>query len=216
MRLWVGGSQYPIAALLLLVTGAAAVVALHVLSREVSPASHYISEYGNRTWGWLLRVALVLIAIGLVALGATLRGAVGGRSVTARLAPRLLQASGAMLVVAALFSTDRLAGEVEVATFAGKVHGLMAIGAFCLVVLAMMLVSPRLGEGGGLLGRSSALALPLALAAPATAALVFVLQPEAHSLRQRVFLAIVFGWLLAAAFQVYVLRHEGPDRDRAP
>jgi hypothetical protein len=210
-RPWRETAYYPVAALLLLATGAAAVVLLHVLSPEVSPASHYVSEYGNRTWGWLLSVALILIASGLAALGAVLGDDFRTLSTRARIVPRLLQVSGAMLVIAALLSTDRLGGEVEVATLAGKVHGVMAIGAFCLLVLAMVLVSPRLNDDDELLGRSSALALPVALAAPAIAAAVFAIMPDADGLRQRMFLAIVFGWLLATAFHVYSLRR-GPDR----
>jgi hypothetical protein len=213
-RPWRETSHYAIAALVLLATGAGAVVLLHVLSPEVSPASHYVSEYGNRTWGWLLSVALVLIAGGLAALGAVLGDDFRARSTRARMVPRLLQVSGAMLVVAALFSTDRLGGEVEVATLAGKVHGVMAIGAFCLLVLAMVLVSPRLNDDDELLGRSSALALPVAMAAPAIAAVVFAIRPEADGLRQRMFLAIVFGWLLATAFHVYSLRNEAARTGR--
>lgn len=202
-------AYYPTAALLLLATGAGAVVLLHVLSPDVSPASHYVSEYGNRTWGWLLSVALILIAAGLVALGAVLGDDFRARSTRARLTPRLLQVSGAMLVVAALFSTDRLGGEVEAATLAGTVHGVMSIGAFCLLVLAMVLLSPRLNDEDELLGRSSALALPVALAAPAIAAVVFAIMPEADGLRQRMFLAIVFGWLLATAYHVHSYRRGG-------
>jgi hypothetical protein len=209
-RRWRGGAAvHAVGAFALLVAGTVAVVVLHVLSPEVSPANHYISEYGNRTWGWLLSAALILIAAGLLALGAQLRTDARARTRRARVGPTLLQASGGMLIVAALFSTDRLGGEVEVATLAGKVHGVMAIGAFSLVVLAMILLSPRVSDEREPLGRSSALALPLALIAPAVAAVAYAVMPDADGLRQRAFLAIVFGWLLATAFQVYSLRWAG-------
>lgn len=210
-RPWRDSARYPVTAFALLAVGTVAVVLLHVVSPDVSPANHYISEYGNRTWGWLLSAALILIAAGLLALGALLRDNVRTGTLRAQAGPRLLQTSGVMLVVAAFFSTDRLGGEVEIATLAGKVHGVMAIGAFCLLVLAMIMLSPRVSDERELLGRSSALALPLALIAPAIAAAAFAVMPDADGLRQRVFLAIVFGWLLATAFQV---RSSRRDRGR--
>jgi hypothetical protein len=200
---------YAIAAFLL-VAGVGSVLALHLLRPDVDPANHYISEYGNETWGCLLSVALVLIGSGLLALGAALRA-----TVRTRTGPRLMQASGAMLLVAAVFSTDRLDGEVEASTLAGEIHAVMAIGAFCLLVLAMATLSARVVGDGNPLGGPSALALPLALAAPAVAAAAFALVPDAHGLRQRLFLAIVFGWLLATAFQVRSLRRSRAEIELA-
>jgi hypothetical protein len=48
--------------------------------------------------------------------------------------------------------------------------------------------------------------LPLAVAGPVIVATAFALLPDAAGLRQRMFLAIVFGWLIATAFQVRSLR----------
>lgn len=174
---------------------------LHVLRTDVHPARHYVSEYGNETWWWMLSVALLLIGGGVIALASALR-----TTVRARGGPLLLQASGVLLVVAAVFSTDRRGGEVEVATLAGQVHGLAAIGAFCGLVLAMMLLSPRMSGDERQLGRVGELAIPWAMVAVTPVVAAFLLIPEAHGLRQRLFLAIVFAWLLAAAVQVRSLR----------
>jgi hypothetical protein len=111
-------------------------------------------------------------------------------------------ASAAMLAVAALFSTDRQGGEVESRTLAGQIHGVTAIGAFCLLILTMAMLSPRFEGDRQRLGRSSALALPLAAAGLAIFIAALVLIPEAHGVRQRAFLAIVFGWLVATALRV--------------
>lgn len=186
--------------LLLLGAGVAVIVVLHVLRTDVHPARHYVSEYGNEAWWWMLSVALLLVAGGLVTLAATLRGAVLHRA-----GPRLLQLAAALLVVAAICSTDRRAGEVETATLAGQVHGLAAIGAFVVLVLAMATLSPRFG-GEGHLGRVGELALAWAAVAVTPVVIAFLVIPEAHGLRQRLFLAIVFAWLLAAAAQVRSLR----------
>lgn len=180
--------------------GMVMIVLLHAVRPDVHPTRHYISEYGNDEWSWLLGLALVLIAIGLLALGTVLRSAM-----RRKLSPRLMQAAGLMLMVAAIFSTDRYGGEVEVGTTAGKLHGIMSIGAFCFLVLTMASLRGDASQRG----RALALALPLAILGTAVAAAAFVLVPEADGLRQRAFLTIVFGWLVAAALELRHLQGEG-------
>jgi hypothetical protein len=192
------------AAALLLAAGVLLIVVLHPLRADVDPARHYISEYGNREWHWLLSAALGLIGGGLAALGFSVRDSTGTRAV-----PYLLQASGALLAVAAVVSTDRQGGLVETATLGGKVHGLAAIGAFCLLVLAMS--TTGLAARSRASARAHRLGLAGAVVAVVSVLAVFAVAPEAHGLRQRVFLIIVFTWLLAVAAQVR--REEGP---RAP
>lgn len=183
---------------------------MHVLRPDVHPGRHYISEYGNDAWSWLLAVAVVLTALGVLSLASILRDAVGART-----APRLMSASAAMLAIAALFSTDRQGGEVESRTLAGQVHGVTAIGAFCLLTLAMAMLSPRLEGDRQRLGRSSTLAVPLAAAGVAVVTVAFFVVPEAHGVRQRAFLAIVFGWLVATALRIRALpRPLSPPRPR--
>lgn len=187
------------AAVPLLASGVGTIVALHALRRDVDPARHYISEYGNEAWSWMLSAALVLIAVGLMALAATLRG-----TRQTRTGPRLLQLSGLLLIVAAVFSTDRRGHDVEIATLAGKLHGIASLSAFALLVLAMMALSPaRSGHGRWRERlRPSELALPAVLMALVPTLTVFAVAPEAHGLRQRLFLLVVFSWLLVTAVQV--------------
>jgi hypothetical protein len=185
---------------LLALAGAIGIVAaLHLLRPDVHPARHYVSEYGNEGWSWLLIAALLLVVLGLLSLATLARDTLG-----ARIAPRLMNASAALLVPAAVFSTDRRGGEAVTESLAGRVHGVAAIGAFCLLVLAMAALSPRFEGDAKRLGRPSTLALPLALTGVGVAMVAFVLVPEAHGLRQRAFLAIVFGWLVLTASR---LRH---------
>jgi hypothetical membrane protein len=184
------------AAALLLAAGTGLILLLHVLDREVDPRRHYISEYGNDTWGWLLSAALLLVGGGLLALAASVREARRSRA-----GVLLLQASALLLVVAAAVSTDRRGGEVATATLAGQIHGIAAIGAFVLLVLAMIAVPPRPGGGDGPYGLDR-LAVWAGLAAVTPPLVVFVLAPGAHGLRQRVFLVVVFAWLIAVAVQL--------------
>lgn len=196
---------------LLIGGGIVMIIALHALRPDVHPTFHYISEYGNQSWSWLLAIALVLVAVGLLALGEVMRTATGGK-----LSPRLMQFAGLMLMVAAVMSTDRQGGEVEVGTIPGKVHGLMSIGAFCLLVLAMASL-PRSGEAGGERRSAIGWALPLAVVGTAVAAAAFLIVPEADGLRQRAFLAIVFGWLIAASVELRRMPlHSGDDGPPAP
>jgi hypothetical protein len=181
----------------LLATGTALVIALHFLRPDVHPGRHYISEYGNDTWGWVLSLALLLIATGLFALAATLLESSGPRT-----APRLLQGAGGLLIVSALLSTDRTGGEVVEATLSGRVHGVAAIGAFGLLAAAMVALSDRIRGAGFRLGSAGAWALPLAALAIGLAATTFMVVPDAHGVRQRAFLAIVFAWLLLTSRQL--------------
>lgn len=181
----------------LLLAAAGIIVVLHPLRPDVSPTHHYISEYGNEAWSWLLSGALLAVAVGLLALGRALRD-----STRVRLTPQLLWASGGMLFLAAIFSTDRRGGEVEAATLAGQLHGVLSIGAFCLLVLAMIALPLRSADAARELGRTAAWALPLAGLATAAAAAAFAVAPDAGGMRQRMFLLIVFGWLIATALQL--------------
>ena len=184
-------------AALLLLGGVALVIALHALRPDVHPAKHYVSEYGNETWSWLMTSAGVLIGLGLLALAVGLRDVGRGR-----VGPAMIQGSGLLMILAALFSTDRQGGEVIARTLAGRLHGWTTIAAFCLLVLAIVALSSHVRDGRDPLGRLHDLALPAVVGAVALAAATFLVVPEAHGLRQRAFLAVVFGWLLAAAFQL--------------
>jgi hypothetical protein len=185
----------------LLIAAVAIIVVLHPLRPDVSLTHHYISEYGNEAWSWLLSGALLAVALGLLALGRALREAT-----RVRLTPQLLWASGGMLLLAAVFSTDRRGGEVEAATLAGQLHGILAIGAFCLLVLAMIALPLRSSDAVRELGRAAAWALPLAAAATTIAALAYAVAPDAGGIRQRMFLLVVFGWLIATTLQLRFVR----------
>jgi hypothetical protein len=194
---WSGATAMRRGAAPLLGTGTALVVVLHFLRPDVHPGRHYISEYGNDTWWWVLSLALLLIATGLFALAATLL-----ESSSSRTAPRLLQGAGGLLIVSAVMSTDRTGGEVVSATLSGKVHGVAAIGAFGLLAASMVALSHRVYGPGTRLGSAGAWALPLAALAVGLAATTFMLVPDAHGIRQRLFLAIVFAWLLVTSRQL--------------
>jgi hypothetical protein len=184
------------AAALLIGAGAVMVLLLHPLRGDVDPARHYVSEYGNEAWSWMLTVALVFTATGLLALASGLR-----ETARTQTGSRLLEAAGLLLVIAAFVSTDRRGGEVEAATIGGLLHGWAAIGAFILLVLAMLSLSPALGDGRRRWGLDR-LGVAAGVVAAATPLVAYLLVPEAHGIRQRLFLAIVFAWLIAVALHL--------------
>jgi hypothetical protein len=47
------------------VVALAIVLGLHVLRRDLEPASHRLSEYAVGPWGWLMTSAFVLVAVGV-------------------------------------------------------------------------------------------------------------------------------------------------------
>jgi hypothetical membrane protein len=160
------------------VVSAGAVVALHVLRPELSPVSQRLSEYATGAFGWVMTVAFVAAAVGLLAL------AVAHRT-RGTAAPLLLAVAAAGMVLAGLFpagTSDRWHSPASsVATLA--VAGAVAIDA---------LASRRQLRPG----------LDLALAG--AAALLVVASPVLHDtawsgLGQRLLWAVLYVWLVRAA-----------------
>lgn len=185
-------------------------LALHALYPELDPARSYVSEYGNGQWGWVLTLALLLFAVGSCTLASGLRELTG-----LRLGPRLITLAGACMAIAAVFSTDRYGDEEIVGTLAGRLHGFASIGGFAILVIAMLVLARPLERDGrwGQLGRVT---LPLAAASVLTLALAFLTVPDAAGLRQRAFLVLVFGWLMAAGFRLRALEYQTGERAVSP
>jgi hypothetical protein len=198
-----GHGRLAVACLLLTV---ALTLALHALYPELDPARSYVSEYANGQWGWVLTLALLLFAVGSYALASGLREVTG-----LLLGPRLITLAGACMAIAAVFSTDRYGDDEVVGTLAGRLHGFASIGGFAIVVVAMLLLARPLerDERWGQLGRVT---LPLAAASVLALVLAFVAAPDAAGLRQRAFLALVFGWLVVAGFRLRVLEDRAAER----
>jgi len=80
---------------------AAAVLALHVLRRDLEPASHRLSEYAIGPWGWLMTSAFAALAVALWLLRRALPPAAPSRYVRA-----LLTIATIGFVLSAVFPTD--------------------------------------------------------------------------------------------------------------
>ena len=125
-------------------------VALHALKSELDPSWHFISEYAIGTYGWVMRVAFLLLATAYTTLFIALRPHVGRFAGNAGLALLLVSAVG--LAIAALFVADSITATSAEATTHGRIHevgGALGVG----MPLAAALLTWRLRKPAGLPGR---------------------------------------------------------------
>lgn len=105
------------AARLAIATGtlfALVLLGLHVLEPEFDPTWRFISEYALGRFGWLMRLAFLLLAASLLSTGVAVF-------------PHVRTPLGYLgLVMAAIFTTDPIATSQEAATVSGRLHVLGA------------------------------------------------------------------------------------------
>jgi hypothetical protein len=108
----------------------AALLSLHVLSPEYSPAWRVVSEYANGQYGWVLSVMFVAYGASSLALAATLRAGAAARR--AKLGTALLTVAGAAQAAAAVIDLNVVG-----------LHELLGIlGILGLPIAAMLLTPP--------------------------------------------------------------------------
>ncbi len=162
---------------------------LHVVSPEVDPVAHPVSEYALGDFGWLATIRTLAQGIGPIALAVALR--------RERVGALLLLVVGLLKLAMPLFPVDALGTP---ATSAGEVHNLLGNVTFFLFPVAALVLSRALRR------RGSRLAFPVAVAlAIATAGVVVANAIEGFGLAQRAYLVLCALWLLLAA--VLVLRN---------
>jgi hypothetical protein len=91
------------ASLILLSLGATAVVALHVLRRDLAPGRHRISEYALGPYGWVMALAFACVGAGVLVLGVAV-SRVGGRA--CRPVACALGVAGVGLLASGVWRTD--------------------------------------------------------------------------------------------------------------
>jgi hypothetical protein len=171
-------------------------IALHLLRPDLDPVRHPLSFYLVGPWGGLLRAAYVALALSMLALGWGLYRALPGHARSA--APLLaLGLAAASLCVTAFARTD-LPGEDR--SLEGLVHGVSAQGAFLYATTGLVLQALRMRLAPG--WRASARwLLPWALACFAAVWALAVWRGLPRGLAQKTVVAMIVGWLCAAAMQ---------------
>ena len=183
------------------------VLLLHPLRPDYDPARRYLSEFAVGPFAPLMVLVFLALGVALLALGAALAGAAGGRSVPGipgaltLLGAGLLGISGVGMVVTGLFPTDlSLPGTAPTRT--GAIHNRAAGVAFQSALAAMVVLGFGLGLDARWRPRRRWL-LPAA-ALTATAVLAFAALYAAAlwgwpGWPQRTLLAAILAWLYLTA-----------------
>ena len=170
------------------------VLVLHVLVHDLNPARHTISEYALGRFGWIQTMDFLAGGIGAFALALTLRRSVNDPG---RIAPVLIGAWGVCAALLALFPTDVTP---EPTTTTGWAHGIIALSGFALLVAGMFVSARKFGADPAW----SALRRPTiawAWTASATFFLIPILGPSGQGIGQRIFVTVLFSWMLAVAYR---------------
>lgn len=94
--------------------------ALHAIKPELDPSWHVISEYAIGSFGWVMVLAFLALALGCVAL--LLAIASDARGVAGRIGLGFLLLAAAGLTLAAIFTTDPVTASSDQATTSGRLH----------------------------------------------------------------------------------------------
>ncbi|MCA1669551.1 MAG: DUF998 domain-containing protein [Thermomicrobia bacterium] len=111
--------------------------ALHLLRRDLSPATHYISEYAVGRFGLLMSSALVILGIGTVALALVIRATMA-EAWLVRIGTAVLFLSGLGTILTGLFRTDI---DGQPSTIAGAIHGRAAFIAILFEAISVLILT---------------------------------------------------------------------------
>lgn len=202
-----------LAAIVLVSVGFAVVAVLHLLRTDLDPVREVMSGYANGSHGILMTVAFYALGGAALAMAFRLPRATR-RSAVATTIAVLLAAGGLGLILAGIFEVER---PLIPDTIEEVIHSDAAIGAFVLLIVAMVLFTvvcrrdPRW---------SGFFTVAVTLAALATAAAAF--SPMADStpltgIAQRGLALLVFTWLLLVAVRIrFHPAHRPPPAEPSP
>ncbi len=172
--------------------------ALHIVRRDIDPLNDVMSHYANGTDGPLMSFVFYAFGLSAIALGFRLRTAIDHDGVT-RLFPHLMVVAGLALVTAGIFEVDRPDAPE---TLGEAIHSNAAVGAFVLLIVAMLLFSLACqGDERWRSVRWASLGLSL-LAACAAAATQLSRGSGTSGGVQRVLAGAVLAWFLLTALHV--------------
>jgi len=187
-----------LAVIVLVSVGFAGVLLLHVVRTDLDPVREVMSAYANGSFGVVMTVAFYALGISSLLMSLRLPRATP-RTAVARAVALLLATAGLGLIMAGVFEVER---PLIPDTIEEVIHSDAAIGAFVLLIAAMLLFTivcrgdPRW---------RGFFAIAASLAALATMAAAF--SPIADKtpwtgIAQRALGATVFVWLLLVALRI--------------
>ena len=168
------------------------VLLLHLLKRDLDPAQHFISEYALGSFGWVQMIDFLAAGVGAIALALTLTRVVNDPG---RIAPILIGSFGGCILLIAFIPTDG----PGLTTTLGQVHGLIAFSGFALLIAGMFVIARKFRSDTAW----NALRRPT-IAWAGTALATLLLMPNTgtslQGLGQRIFVVVIFSWMLAMAY----------------
>lgn len=177
------------------VVAAGAVVALHLLRRDLDPVRRHLSEYAVGEWGALMTTAFLAAAAGAAALAVACSSAVAP-SRWSRIACGAIVAAALFEAAMAVFVTDLsvpVPGEPWVRTTHGRIHDVLALLhgiAWTSAVFALPMALRRDARWRGVV-RLSWFSTFTVVAAVASRALS---PPGTMGMTQRLWIASVLAW----------------------
>lgn len=183
-------------------------VAFLFIQPELNPLERYGSEYAVGRMGWLMATAFVCLATAIAALALGLARGLD-RHARSRIGVVLMSIAALGILFSGVFDANLQVlnenppprwVEPPTPTPEGIGHILAGIGAFFALMPGAIVISQRLHRAGRLGGGYRWLRYLSWLAPVAFVAMVAVLEPRGlEGLGQRVFLAIILGWMLLTA-----------------
>ncbi len=118
--------------------------ALHLLRRDLNPATHYISEYAVGRFGWLMSTALVVLGVGTIALAVVMHATMHTTWLV-RVGTAVLFVSGLSTILIGLFRTDLMG---QPSTVAGAIHGRAAFIAILFEAISVLMLTAAFFRDG--------------------------------------------------------------------
>lgn len=187
-----------LAVIILVSAGFAGVILLHFLRTDLDPVREVMSAYANGSFGLVMTVAFYALGLAAVLLSVRLPRATP-RTAVARAVTALLAVGGVGLILAGVFEVER---PLIPDTIEEIIHSNAAIGAFVLLIVAMLLFTIVCRSDPRWRGF---FVIAVSLAAVATVAAAF--SPIADKtpltgIAQRTLGLTVFAWLLLVALRI--------------
>jgi hypothetical protein len=176
-------------AIVLLLTAAGLVIAVHLVARGFDPVNRRLSEYVAAEAGYLMTAAFFVLGIGIAVLGVAIGVSGARRSVTVA---ALLMLSGVAMVIAGLAPTDP-----DSTSAAEVIHSRASGGATLALIAAALLWSWSLDRGEAADMRAVA-----TVAAVLGATSVLLHETAVSGLGQRALWLTLLVWMLLAAIRL--------------
>ena len=190
------GQKFALFAIIGFLLFIAIMFAFHFIQPELNPLTRFGSEYAVGRMGWLMNIAFYCFAIGLASLTNAFNRCLKPPT-KSRAGEILLCLSTLGVVGSGIFNADLQTAE---STATGALHDLSGFLLFLTIIPAIIVFSRRFRMSNLLRNEYRALWLLSWLVLFLFLSMIFAFDPfQLIGLGQRIFLAVMFSWLILAA-----------------